>query len=365
MNYNNRSINREESIKLIQSNDLVIIYERHNQLTHLYVKQGIENIYQNKYGAFYHDDIIDKPFGSRIYSRSTAGWIYVLEPTPELWSLALNTRTQIVNEVDASIIITALDIYSGCRVVESGTGSGNMTIALARTVYPNGKIYSYEYNNMRAQIAIEEFDKMHLSDVISVQCRDVCGKYRDSEGGFIGIDAQSIDAVFLDLPEPWLAIEHSRYVLKEGRSICCYSPCIEQVSKTCEKLRELGFYDIRMVEVRQRPYDTRQVTVESANLGHESLTNEIKSIDNNSVDETSVSNNNHQSDSEINPPDKRLKINENNKVDKWKAFKSGHLSGYPMLITKPENTIKGHTAFLTFAVRPSNSIIDKINISIS
>lgn len=94
---------------------------------------------------------------------------------------------------------------------------------------------------------------------MTVQCRDVCGKVDGAESGGFGplVEEQSVDAVFLDLPEPWLALDHAKYVLKAGRSICCYSPCIEQVTKTCEKLRDLGFHSIRMMEVRQRPYDAR------------------------------------------------------------------------------------------------------------
>ncbi len=78
-----------------------------------------------------------------------------------------------------------------------------------------------------------------------------------SKGGFPNVGDHAADAVFLDLPEPWLAMEHVLRVLKPGKTMCSYSPCIEQVIKTCEKMRELGFHSIRMIEVRQRPYDAR------------------------------------------------------------------------------------------------------------
>lgn len=69
-----------------------------------------------------------------------------------------------------------------------------------------------------------------MDHLITVQCRDVCGKYVEGHGGFDRSLDNGIDAVFLDLPEPWLALEHAKRALKPGRSICCYSPCIEQVT---------------------------------------------------------------------------------------------------------------------------------------
>lgn len=168
-----------------------------------------------------------------------------------------------------------LDIFSGCTVVESGTGSGCFSNALARAVYPHGHVFTYEYNTLRAHQAEEEFKKLGLSDVVTVQCRDVCAKFDHDGGGFLGVPSGSVDAVFLDLPEPWLAVGHAADVLKPGRNICTYSPCIEQVIRTCEELRKVGFHSIHMYEVRHRPFDGRGMIFENANLGrgNEALTN--------------------------------------------------------------------------------------------
>lgn len=73
--------------------------------------------------------------------------------------------------------------------------------------------------------------RLKVDHLVTVQCRDVCGKYDPQQdgGGFSGVSEGQADAVFLDLPEPWLALEHAKRVLKGGKSICCYSPCMEQV----------------------------------------------------------------------------------------------------------------------------------------
>jgi tRNA (adenine57-N1/adenine58-N1)-methyltransferase len=52
-----------------------------------------------------------------------------------------------------------------------------------------------------------------------------------------------IDIVFLDLPSPWEALPFAKDAFKTNRigRICCFSPCIEQVQRTVEALKELGF----------------------------------------------------------------------------------------------------------------------------
>ena len=167
--------------------------------------------------------------------------------------------------MDASYITFMLNVRPGSIVIESGTGSGNMTLALARAVNHStkpGHVYSYEYNPVRAEAAEKEFRKMGIEKCVTVQCKDVCAKFdTESEGGFPGVEEGSVDAVFLDLPEP-CALPHALALLKPNSPICCYSPCIGQVIETCAKLRELGFHSIRMAENKQRTSDAKMAEVE-------------------------------------------------------------------------------------------------------
>lgn len=220
---------------VIEEGSLVILFENHNSLTYCYVKRG--EIFQNRHGAFYHDDMLGQPFGARVASRkkNTRGYMILLAPTPELWSRALRHRTQIVFTLDASAIMFAAALRSGSRVVESGTGSGALTTSFARTVAPGGHVFTFEFNATRAEVAREEFARNGLGDVVTVDCRDAC------EQGFPDELAGTIDLVFLDLPCPWKAIGHAAKMLAQGGAFASYSPCIEQVQKTCDALRDAKF----------------------------------------------------------------------------------------------------------------------------
>jgi len=57
--------------------------------------------------------------------------------------------------------------------------------------------------------------------------------------------------VFLDLPSPWEALPHLKGNFRQNSTvkIATFSPCIEQVFKTLEVLKEEGFKDIKMFEV--------------------------------------------------------------------------------------------------------------------
>ena len=187
------------TVRLVCSGDIVILYERHDSLNSTTIEKG--GITRNRFGGFKHDDIIGKPYGYKARSFDRDCFCYILEPTPELWSNAAKTRTQIVNEMDQSVVTFMLNVKPGNIVVESGTGSACMSLSLARAIYhPTnpGHVFTYEFNPFRATEAQKEMNMMGLEKVITVQCHDVCARY-DGEGGggFPGVKENQADAVFL------------------------------------------------------------------------------------------------------------------------------------------------------------------------
>lgn len=229
--------------ELIEDGDTVIV-RRDTTLEPLVMKSGAQH--QLTCGLYRHSELIGQPYGSKIYSHNKKGHATFLYPTPELWTLALPHRTQILYHADISLICIQLELAPGMKVVESGTGSGSLTHALARAVGPAGRVDTCEFHKERAETAGKEFESHGISHIVHSHHRDVV------LNGFPVTDA---DAVFLDLPSPWDVIKHTVSTFGEGGGrLCSFSPCIEQVQKCCLALQEHGFEDIQTMEVIQRPY---------------------------------------------------------------------------------------------------------------
>ncbi|KAF9054849.1 tRNA methyltransferase complex GCD14 subunit-domain-containing protein [Panaeolus papilionaceus] len=240
----------------IAEGDTVIIWLTRDLIQPLTITPGKD--YNTKFGNFKHTDFIGVPYGSKVAARTSSsggaarGFVIVLRPTPELWTLALPHRTQILYLADIAFIVSWLGIKNGSRVIEAGTGSGSFSHSVARTVGSTGKLFSFEFHEARFLKAKDEFESHGMADIVTLQHRNVC-----KEGFAL---SHEVDAVFLDLPAPWDAIASAKEALKKDRlgRICCFSPCIEQVLRTVNALNEHGFTEITTYETLLRPIEVFQ-----------------------------------------------------------------------------------------------------------
>ncbi|KAJ3067059.1 Acetolactate synthase, mitochondrial [Podochytrium sp. JEL0797] len=242
-----------QNSKIIQDGDIVIAYV--NPLDMLAITMKKDTFLNNKYGRFEHNTIIGKPFGARVGSLKGNGHMTFLHPTPELWTATLPHRTQILYMPDIALVSEMLDLKPGAVVVESGTGSGSFSHSIARTIAPTGKLHTFEYHEERVLKFTEELALHGIpTTLVQVSHRNVCKDGFDLEG--------VSDAVFLDLPSPWEAVEFAKKTFKKGKvgRICTFSPAIEQVQRTCEELEKHGFYDVRMFETLIRRQEVKTLT---------------------------------------------------------------------------------------------------------
>lgn len=189
------------------------------------------------------------------------GFGYVLQLNPELWTMNLPHRTQILYTPDISMIIMELDVKPGSIVIEAGTGSGSLSHAFIRAIKENGHLYTFDFHEARSKTAREEFAKHGFGDFVTAQHRDVC-----SDGFNEELNGKA-DAIFLDLPNPYVAIKHAVRALKPtGSRFCGFSPCIEQSQATCEELEKYGFFEISTIELLQSEHIVKEKNISSIDL---------------------------------------------------------------------------------------------------
>ena len=187
------------------------------------------------------DELLGKEFG--VAFQSSLGIEFTaLKPTLEDYIMKSSRKTQITYPKDIALIVMFSGIGPGSRVVESGTGTGALTTALAHYVKPDGRVYTYEYREEFQKNAEKNLKRTNLLEFVELKSGDVTA----------GIEERDVDAVVLDLAVPWLVVPHAYEALKPSGTIVSFSPTIDQVVKTVEALRENNFVFIETVECLMR-----------------------------------------------------------------------------------------------------------------
>ena len=193
-------------------------------------------------GIVDHDDVIGKADGSAV--RTTRGArLTAWRPTLADYVLEMPRGAQVIYPKDIGPILVLADIFPGARVLESGVGSGALTSGLLRAIGPTGSVTGYEIRDDFARRAVQNVHGFLGPDVpLDVQVRDV----------YEGIDAQDLDRIVLDLPEPWRVVKHASEALVAGGILLAYLPTILQVGRLRDELAAAPFAMAETLEVLQR-----------------------------------------------------------------------------------------------------------------
>lgn len=316
---------------IIKHGDLCILFDRHDQMKMIKIEKDRE--YRNKNGSFKMNDWIGKEYGTRLLN-SQGKHVSLIRPTPELWTIVLKHRTQVLYVPDISMIIFKLEVKPGSIVLETGTGTGSLTTSLARSVAPCGRVATFEFHEQRAELAKEDFARNGIDHVVEIELRDT------QENGFPERFVGKADAVFLDIPSPWLAVKSAAECLKLNRMICSFSPCIEQVQKTCQELNFHGFKDIETIEILIRDH----VIIRDSSLSAIDLLfiqqDRVAKAKQGDGDEEHLTQDN-----------KKRKILQDSSKDTTKVQEEDVKTPWVAkgLMSKPAFKSRGHTGYLTFA----------------
>jgi len=176
-------------------------------------------------GLVEHADLIGVHEGTTV-EASTGRRFLVLRPTLADVVLKMPRGAQVIYPKDLGAILLAADIGPGMRVLESGVGSGALSMTLLRA---GASVIGYELREEFAATARDNVVALLGEEVdYKVQIRDVTA----------GIDERDVDRVLLDMPSPWDVLEGASEALRPGGILLCYLPTINQTAHLRAALAE-------------------------------------------------------------------------------------------------------------------------------
>jgi tRNA (adenine57-N1/adenine58-N1)-methyltransferase len=207
-------------------------------------------------GAVPHDLILGSAEGTEVHSTTGASLV-CLRPRLTDFVLKMPRGAQVIYPKDLGAVVVQADIAPGSRVLEAGTGSGALTLALCRAVGAEGRVVSYESRSDFHEQAAANLEAFmgKLPHWLELRLGDV----RD-----VAMTGEVFDRVVLDLPEPWSVLHEVDSGLRAGGIICTYLPTTNQVQSAVLALVAAGFAEVETFEVILRPWHVTERSVRPA-----------------------------------------------------------------------------------------------------
>jgi tRNA (adenine57-N1/adenine58-N1)-methyltransferase catalytic subunit len=221
--------------------DKVLLIDSKKRWYLLTLKEGGE--FHSHSGYVSHDDLIGHEDGAVV--TSTRGSRYdAFRPTLADFILKMPRGAQVIYPKDLGPILMLADVFPGAKVLESGIGSGALSMTLLRA---GAEVTGYE---LRADFA--ERAKENVGAFLGAEA--LTRYHVEERDCYEGIDGNDFDRVVLDLPEPWQVVKHAEAALRPGGILVAYTPSIMQVSQLRDALVESRFKLAETVEVLNRTW---------------------------------------------------------------------------------------------------------------
>ena len=221
--------------------DLVLLVDRKGRSHLRRLSSG--GVFHTHSGAVGWDDLLGKPEGSEVRSPG-GGRMVAFRPTLSDFVVKMQRGAQVIYPKDLGPMLMFADIAPGHRVLESGVGSGALSMALLRA---GAVVFGYEIRAdfaQRAMANVSEFLGPDATDRYLVEQRDC----------YEGIEVDGLDRVALDLPEPWRVAPHAARRLRPGGLLIAYTPSVVQATRLREALDGGPWALASTVEILQRTW---------------------------------------------------------------------------------------------------------------
>lgn len=215
---------------------------------------------QTHRGTLAHDDLIGQPFGSRVMTHLGFSY-YLFAPTTDELIRNIRRQSQIIFPKDSGYIIMKLGVKPGSRVIEAGTGSGGLCLALATIIGDQGHVYSYDNRRDMQRLARSNIEAAGLSQRVTFHHRDVTE----------GFEERDVEAVFLDLLTPWDVLDQAHAALRGSGMLGCLVPTANQLTDMLRALNHhpgFGFVEAEELILREYKVVPARVRPDDRMIGH-------------------------------------------------------------------------------------------------
>ncbi len=224
--------------KIVEQGDIVVLIDEN--LRKILVETNGKTDKIRGIGVLDPKTLVGRTYGEKLLIGSKQFWLLIPSLKDKLQGI--QRHAQIILPRDAAHILMNCAVEPGQRILEAGIGSGSLTIALASTIAPQGKVISYDIREEFIEHALRNLKKADVDKYVTIKLKDVTE----------GIDEHDLDAAILDIPNPWAAVGHVWNALKIGGYFCTFSPLISQVELTVRTIEQHPFIECTTYENIQR-----------------------------------------------------------------------------------------------------------------